>query len=258
MSTRERHTTFCASIVRRTAMMRSRKRAAASKLKCSAASVISCCRRCDQRVVMAFEKQHDFVDEHVVVGFGLVADARRETALDVVLQARPFALAVDRLAAGAQRKDDAHEVDQLAQAGGVRVGAEVARAVVAHDAREHDARERLVRDLEIREALVVAQPHVERRLMALDQVRFEDQRFDLVRDDDRAHVDDALDHLHRAVRVRGAVLEVRAHAAAQRDGLADIQNLPVVPDHHIDAGRVGELGQRPLQRRVELGHVRYP
>ena len=55
----------------------------------------------------------------------------------------------------------------------------------------------LVGDLEVREALVVAQPHVERRLVALDQVRFEDQRLDLVGDDDRAHVGDALDHLRR-------------------------------------------------------------
>ena len=95
-----------------------------------------------QRIVVPFEEQHDLVDELVVVFFGLVADARRETALDVVLQARPLALAVDRLAAGAQREHHPHEVDQLAQAVRVGVRAEVARAVVLHDAREDDARKR--------------------------------------------------------------------------------------------------------------------
>jgi hypothetical protein len=199
---------------------------------------------------MAFEKQHDLVDERVIIRLRLIAHARRETALDVVLQARALAFAVDRLATGAQREHDAHEVDQFAQTRRVRVRAEVARTVVTHDAGEDDARERLVRYLEIGEALVVAQAHVERRLMPLDQVRLEDQRFDLVRHDDRAHVGDARHHLLRAVCVRGAVLEVRPHAAAQRDGLPDIENAAVFPDHHVDAGAVGELRERPLEERL--------
>ena len=110
----------------------------------------------DQRVVMAFEKEQYLVDELVVLFLRLVADARREAALDMVLQARPPPLAVDRFAAGAQREDDADQVDQLAQAGGVRVRSEVARAIVAHHAREDDPRKRLVGHLQIWEALVVA------------------------------------------------------------------------------------------------------
>ena len=85
----------------------------------------------DQPVLLAFEKQHHFVDERVVFGLGLIPDAGREAPLDVVLQARARALAVDRLAAGPQRKDDAHEIDQLAQPVRVRVRPEVPRAVVA-------------------------------------------------------------------------------------------------------------------------------
>jgi hypothetical protein len=136
-----------------------------------------------------------------------------------ILQARTFALAVDRFAARAQRKDDAHEVDQLAQSVGVRVGAEVARAVVAHHAGELHPRERFVRHLEVRIALVVPQPHVEGRLVTLDQVRFEDQRLDLVVHDDPAHVGHAFDHLGRAVDVRGGILEVRAHALRSETAL---------------------------------------
>ena len=55
----------------------------------------------DQRVVMAFEKQHDLIDEHVVVRLRLIPHARRETAFDMILQARPLALTVDRFAARA-------------------------------------------------------------------------------------------------------------------------------------------------------------
>ena len=82
-------------------------------------------------------------------------------------------------------KTDAHEIDQFAQSVRVRVRTEVARAVVLDDAGEQDARERLVRDFQVGIALVVAQADVERRLVPLDQVRFEDQRLDFVVDDDR-------------------------------------------------------------------------
>ncbi len=97
-----------------------------------------------QRILFALEEEHDLVDRPVVILFRLIADARCETTLDVVLQAGPFSASVDRFAAGPQRKDQADQVDQLAQAVGVRVRPEVARPVVAHEAREDDARKRLV------------------------------------------------------------------------------------------------------------------
>ena len=161
-SMRERPTTFCASMVRRTAMMRSRRARRRLEVEVRGGIGHLTLQAVDQRIVVPFEEQHHLVDEPVVVVFALIADARRQTALDVVLQARPLALAVDRLAAGAQREHDAHEVDQLAQAVRVGVRPEVARAVVLHDAGEHDARKVLVGDLEVRKAFVVAQPHVER------------------------------------------------------------------------------------------------
>ena len=95
----------------------------------------------EQRFLAAFQEQHDLVDQRVVVVFRLVAHARREAAFDVILQARPLAFAVDRLAASAQRKHYAHEIDQFAQPVGVGVRTEVARTVVLDRAREHDARE---------------------------------------------------------------------------------------------------------------------
>ena len=201
----------------------------------------------EQRLLLAFEKEHDLVDRAIVLFFRLIADAGRQAALDVVLQARTLAPSVDRLAARAQRKDEPHQIDQLAQAVRVGVGSEVARAVVAHHAREDDARKRLVGHLQVRIALVVAQPHVERRLMALDQVGFEDERLDLVGDDDRAHVDDALRPSPPCeMWCDRALLKIRTHAVAQRDGLTDVENLVAGPDHQVDAGRVGDLRERRL------------
>ena len=148
----------------------------------------------DERVLLAFEEQHDLVDEPVVVVFGLIADARRQAAFDVILQARPFAFAVDRFAAGPQRKHDAHQVDELAQSVRIGVRPEIPAAVV------FEVRVKITRGngslvtFKYGKALVVAQPDVERRLMPLDEVRLENQRLDLVRDDNRAHIGDALDH----------------------------------------------------------------
>jgi len=80
-----------------------------------------------------------------------------------------------------------------------------------------------------------------RRLVTLDEISFENERLNLIRNDDRAHVDHALDHRLRANVVCGRVLEIRAHAAAQRHGFPDIKNLAARVNHLIDAGRVGNL-----------------
>src|ERR1700761_3868617 len=129
----------------------------------------------------------------------------------------------------------------------VGIRAEVPRAVVAHHAREDHARKRFVRHFEIWIALVVTQPHVKRGLMPLDEVRFENERFDFVGDDDRSHVDDALRHGRDTRRMRRTILKVRAHAIAQRDRFTDVENLVARPDHHVDAWRVGNLGERLLE-----------
>ena len=208
-----------------------------------------------QTILLTLEKQDHFVDQGVVFVFGLEPDAGRETALDVVLQAGPFALPVDRLAARAQRKGNPHDIDQFADAVRVGVRPEVACPVVAHHAREHHARKGFVRDLEIRIALVVAQPDVERRLVAFDEVRFENERFDLVVDHDPTHVDDALDHALRAQRVGHAILKVGTHAVTQRHRFADVEYALAGAEHQVDAGSVRKLSQRRLERALP-GHGR--
>ena len=242
MSRRDFQTTFCPSVTRRTcddAIANSRRR---FKIVVLGGLGHFALQTRQQRFLFTFEEQHDLVDRSVVLFFGLIADARREATLDVILQARTLAPPVDRFAAGPQRKDRTHEIDQLAQAVRVGVRAEIARAVVSNETREDDARKRLVRYLQVRIPLVVAQPDVERRLVALDQVRLEDQRLDFVRDDDRSNVGDS-SRPSPSVRamVHRAFLKVRSHAVAQRDRLSDVENLAVASDHQIDARRVRDL-----------------
>ena len=63
MSRRDRQTTFCPSVTRRTATMRSRSRAAASKLIVLGGFGHLALEPREQRLLFAFEEQHDLVDE---------------------------------------------------------------------------------------------------------------------------------------------------------------------------------------------------
>jgi len=87
----------------------------------------------------------------------------------------------------------------------------------------------------------------------LDEVRLENQRLDLVGDDDRLDVGDAFDELLREVRVRGGILEIGPHAVAQADGLADVQNAAVRRDHLVHAGQVRKLRESAFQP-LAAGH----
>ena len=125
-------------------------------------------------------KMHHLVDVGAVVVLGDRLDARSLAALDVVQQARPRQRAhalLDLDRARPEREQAADEVHRLVHAARARVRPEVARPVVGQLARALDAREVVgQRDLDVRVALVVLEPDVEARLVALDQRRFEQQR----------------------------------------------------------------------------------
>ena len=121
------------------------------------------------------------VDHAPVVLLGHVPDARRQAALDVVVEARNPGVAPGlRALARPVRKDAVQDVERLAHLLRVRVRAEVDDAAPVPLAREHDPRV-LVLDghRDVRERLVVAQPDVERRPVALDEVLLEVERLDL-------------------------------------------------------------------------------
>src|SRR5439155_8004305 len=109
----------------------------------------------------------------------------------------------------------------------------------------HGARVLLVeRDREVRVALVVAVPDVEPGPVALDQVVFEVERLDLVRDDDPFDVAGRLDH-RRGPRMEAVgVLEVARQAAPERERLADVDHPPVDVLEQVDAGLFGERRRR--------------
>ena len=124
------------------------------------------------------------------------------------------------------------------------VRTEVLAAVLDDLAGDEDARPLVLHghlDADVR--LVVLEPDVVARLVLLDEVVLEDQRFLVVAGDQGLEVGDALhEEAHLAALVAAA--EVGAHAGAQALRLADVDDLAVLVLQQIDA--------RPRLHRVEL------
>ena len=167
-------------------------------------------------------------------------DAGSRAALDVEVEAgnarvaprlRPFTWP--------ELEDAVEHVERLAHLLRVGVRAEVDGAAAVALAREHHARVLVGHgDRDVRERLVVAQPHVERRPVALDEVLLQMQRLGLGRRDDdldprhpRHHAADALATV--------AAVEVAAHARPQGLRLAHVEDVvaPVAKEVHARVAR---------------------
>ncbi len=206
--------------------------------------------RLDQRLLATLEEQLDLLDVGPVVVLRDRRDARTLAALDVIQEARPLegahaVLDVDR--AGPEREQPADEVHRFVDARRRGVRPEVAAAVVDELARPLDPRELVAQGhLDVRIALVVLEPDVEPRPVALDEVGLEEERLgDRIRLGD-LDVDDPVDDAPDPVDLAAGrlLLPVRAHAVAQALRLADIDDVAPGVLHEVDAGPVGQLGQR--------------
>jgi hypothetical protein len=101
--------------------------------------------------------------------------------------------------------------------------------------------------------LVVAQPHVVGRLVALDQVVLERECFHLAVGDDQLEVRDLLDQPRLVQLGRAAGLEVGTHPVAQHAGLADVQDLSRRVLEQVDTRPA-----RKLRKLVFERHGPYP
>ena len=176
-------------------------------------------------------------------------DARALAALDVIEQTRPLErpLAVpDVDRAGPEREQPTDQVHRLVDARRRGVRPEVATAVVDQLAGPLHPREVVAeRDLDVRVALVVLEPDVEARSVALDQVGFEEERLGDRIGLGHLDVDDPVDDRTDPVDLarRDCLLPVRADAVAQALRLADVDDVAALVLHQVDAGLVGQLGQ---------------
>ena len=87
--------------------------------------------------------------------------------------------------------------------------------------------------VQIREAFVIAQYHVETRPMPFDQVVFEQQRLGVRVGDRHFHIGGLGDQsLHFGLHI--ARLKIRCDAALEVARLADVENLPVAIEHPVN------------------------
>ena len=171
------------------------------------------------------------------------SDTGRRTLLDVSEQARPagrLMAAILGIGTGANRKRAQEQIERLPDRIGVCVRPEVLDSLAALAAHHHGPWPFLVgRDGEVREALVVAEPDVEPRLMLLDERVFEHDRGDIVRGDDPLDGCCGGDHrLRLEWQICGKVIR---DSLAKRLGFADVQDLPVCVAEQIHPGGVGNL-----------------
>ena len=191
----------------------------------------------NDRARLAGEKGDDAVDLGPVLLRRDRPDTRRRAPLDVEIETRdPRVPPRLRPFARPELKHPVEHVERFTHLLRIGVRPEVHRAAAVPLTGEHDAGI-LVGDgdRDVRKRLVVAQPHVERRPVPLDEVLLEVQRFRFALRDD--HLDPA-HALHHAVDTESlvAAVEVAAHAGAQGLGLADVEDIVRLAAEEIDAG----------------------
>src|SRR5262245_20710187 len=183
-----------------------------------------------QFLVFAFEQQLHIMNRFaILIGLAQVLLTGPEAAFNLVLHAGPPGALVDFINLIRTRAQLEFAVDQrdgLVRQRRGQVRAVIGRVVLFYSAGFEDAREVLVnRQLQMRVGLVILEHHVVARLVALDQVRFEDQRLGLGVGDDELEVNNARDQLLRLGVHHARVLKILAHPVAQVLRLADIEDL---------------------------------
>jgi hypothetical protein len=200
----------------------------------------------------ALEQQHRLAEVLAVRVPVDRQDARAEAALDLVLDARTAPVPEDRVAARAEREHLPNGVERVAYRRRAGEWAEIAAPVLDDAPRDEDARPRVLQGhLDADVALVVLQPDVVARLVLLDQVVLEDERFLVARGHQRLEVRETVDEeAHLAALVSAA--EIRADARAEVRRLADVDHLPVPVLQQVHA-RARRHGREAVVQRARLG-----
>ena len=233
--------------------MSSRSRAARSYSWLAAATCISLLEPAQVRRGLAGHEVAEVLDDRAVLLGADPADARRRALADVAEQARPADLprALEHPGrAGPGREDPQQQVEGLADRPGVRVGPEVADALLLRPAHHLQPGELLVqRHRQAGVALVVAVLDVEARVELLDPAVLQLQRLDLGLDDGPLDAGRRGDHRLGARVQVGDVLEVRRQPRPEAVGLADVDDPAALVAEPVDARVVRDRARRGTVRR---------
>jgi hypothetical protein len=204
----------------------------------------------DDLLALALQEERHLLDVARVGGRVGHADAGGQAAVHVVVEAGPVGVAGDGDLALAQGEEPVDQPQHVLDGTGGGVGAEVAPAVLDDAADDQHPRPGLVGDLDVGVGLVVLQPDVEVRLVALDQLVLEDQRLGGRVGADHLEVGDLGHQGDRLGRQGAGRAEVGAHAVAQRGGLADVDDLAGRALHQVDARVGAERAEALAEARI--------
>jgi hypothetical protein len=157
----------------------------------------------------------------------------------MVVEARP-PLAVEDLVAGRDLEELRDELERPARRRGRDERAVVRVPVELGAADERHARVRVLeRQLQVREVLVIREEHVELRPLALDEVRLEDERLELVFT--MTNSTSATSETRRAVRGGCWTLGWKYDLTRERRDFAfpHVEELPLRVSIEVDPGRSG-------------------
>ncbi len=181
-------------------------------------------------------------DDLLVVLLANGANAGPGAQFDVVIQAVARILSRDLAVAGQVREDTPQHVQRLVHRPHAGIGTVIVRAILHHLARDRHLGEGIVPvNFDVGVTLVIFQADVVVRPVLLDQIHFEDQRFQLGTNHDPLDMVDVAHHLAGLKIQIGTVVEVRANPVAQIDGLAHVDNFTGGVLHQV-AARLGGQG----------------
>ncbi len=156
-------------------------------------------------------------------------------------EARPRPRREHRVRAGSKQERLLQLVQRPVHRSGRGERTEIAPRILARAAMFADLRKGVVGgDLDVGEALVVAQKHVVARLELLDQVLLQQQRLGLALRGQEHHRAGGGDHSPYACVMPGG-LGIGGNALPQAARLADIEHVAAGIEHAVDAGPVVEL-----------------
>ncbi|MNJ11025.1 hypothetical protein D3C77_51920 [compost metagenome] len=187
-----------------------------------------------QLVTAAFEEHHRVTHIDGIFLRLDQADTRRLAALDLVLQARPGAVAVVAVFALADEKGFLQQAQAFTNGASAGVRPEVLALLLLRAAMNPQPRERSVREEHIRVGLIVAQQDVIRRPPFLDQRLLKQQRFGLVGGDGGLDLDDAR-HQGSRLRRQAGFAKIAGETLLEVFRLADIQQPGFTVEHPVDA-----------------------
>src|SRR5439155_14650724 len=176
------------------------------------------------------QKKNRMLHVLVIVSLGNKADARSGAALDLIEHARAGAVGENTAFASAQLKYLLQYRHALAHRPRAGKRSEIAMRLLQLAAMEAQLRKAFTGQTNVGIALVVAEQYVVARLVRLDEIVFEQQRFALGTSHGGFDARDLADH-HGGARMMVGFLEVTRYAFLQVARLAHIQSLSCRVQH---------------------------